>query len=106
MKMRFRFLGKGILALLAVGVLGWIVMGLWNTVVTGLFDGIHPLGYWHALGLLLLSRLLFGGFRGRGGRGRRRWEGMSVEERERFQAGKMSCWSRRREPQPESQAER
>lgn len=105
MNMRFRFLGKALIALLAVIVLGWVVSGLWNAVMPGLFDGVHQIGYWHALGLLILSRLLFGGFRGRGrGRGGwRAWENMSPEERERFKAGRGGCWPRRRGPQPEAE---
>jgi hypothetical protein len=40
--------------------------------------------------LLILSRILFGGFRGHGGwrarRHWRKWDAMTPEERERFQA--------------------
>jgi hypothetical protein len=51
------------------------------------------LGFWQALGLLLLSKILFGGFRGAAGHGgwRRRmharWEQMTPEQREHFRAG-------------------
>jgi len=37
-----------------------LVMVLWNAIVPELFGG-PPLGYWQALGLLALSRLLIGG---------------------------------------------
>ncbi|MFA5909359.1 MAG: hypothetical protein WC815_11315 [Vicinamibacterales bacterium] len=40
-------------------------MWLWNWLVPGLF-GLRQLGFWEALGLLALCRILFGGF-GRGG---------------------------------------
>ena len=80
---------------IATGV-GFLVKGLWNALMPGLF-GLHTLTFWQALGLLLLSKLLFGGFRSRpGGRGlwkrrfRERWEQMSPEERERFRQG-MRC---------------
>jgi hypothetical protein len=66
------------------------VMLLWDALVPPLFHG-PTLGYWQAVGLLLLSRLLFGGLRGRGGwrghwrqRWRERWEQMSPEERARL----------------------
>lgn len=89
MKWRARYLGVAVLVFVAVAVLGWIVMALWNAVITGLFAGARAIDYWHALGLLVLSRVLFGGFRGRGGlhggRRWRRWESMTPEERAQFQ---------------------
>jgi len=61
---------------------------LWNLVTPALFVGSRPIVYPHALGLLVLCRILFGGFRGRGGwRGGRRWDkwaAMTPEERERL----------------------
>jgi hypothetical protein len=81
-------------AVLVIGLLGFVVMHLWNRLTPPLF-GWHVITFWQALGLLLLSRILFGGFR-RGGWGpgmhwRRRmmerWEQMTPEEREKFRAG-------------------
>jgi hypothetical protein len=69
------------------------VMLLWNAILP---DLLHTgnLNFWQALGLLILSRLLFGGFRWRGEhharhfeksqRFRERWKGMSEEERKEF----------------------
>ena len=74
-----------------IGVFSWAVMLLWNFVVPALFHG--PLiGYWQALALLVLSRILFGGLRGfRGGHGhwhrhawRERWQSLTPEERARL----------------------
>ena len=68
---------------------GEIVMHLWNWLLPSLF-GWHAITFWQALGLLLLCRILFGGFgNGGGGRGWRRrradaWEAMTPEEREKF----------------------
>ena len=91
MRCKVRFFGKALLALVAIAVLGWIVMALWNWVIPAVFVGGRAIDYLHALGLLVLSRILFGGFRGRGGwHGRgawRRWERMSPEERENFLKG-------------------
>ena len=74
-----------VIAVLAL--VGLVVMLLWNALVPELFHG-PSLRYWQAVGLLLLSRLLFGGLRGRGGwrghwrhRWRERWEQMTPEER-------------------------
>jgi hypothetical protein len=94
MRFRLRFLGKAVLALAVIAALGWVVMVLWNGVIPAAFAGAHVIDYWHALGLLVLSRILFGGFRGHGGwHGRRhwrRWEQMTPEEREKFKQAPFS----------------
>lgn len=82
-----------LLVLAGVAALGWVVMSLWNWLIPNLFDGGKHIDYLQALGLLLLSKILFGGFR-HGGYGRwhhHRLEQMSPEEREKFQAGMRSC---------------
>jgi hypothetical protein len=82
------------LVLAAIGALAAIVMVLWNWVMPGLTAGgaqIAQLDYWHALGLLVLCRILFGGFRGRRGGGRerwQRWQAMTPEEREQFRSSR------------------
>jgi hypothetical protein len=74
---------------LFVWLFGEIVMHLWNWLLPGLF-GWHLITFWQALGLLVLCRILFGGFGNGGHRGghRRRknkmWESMTPEEREHF----------------------
>jgi len=76
----------------AAAALSFVVMSLWNWLMPPVF-GLHLIGFWQALGLLVLGRVLFGGFRGRWGgmhwRGRmmERWEQMTPEEREKFRAG-------------------
>lgn len=96
---------KFVLIALAAGLLfGFVVMRLWNWVVPPVF-GLHTLGYAQALGLLVLTRILFGGFRrGVGGCGpgmhwRRRmmerWEQMTPEEREKFRAGMGAAFGKR-----------
>lgn len=81
------------LAAAAVTVFSFVVMGLWNWLMPALF-GLRLIGFWQALGLLILSRILFGGFRGRPGHGMHwrgrmmaRWEQMTPEEREKFRQG-------------------
>ena len=73
-----------------VPLFGYVVMRLWNWLMPGLF-GWHMIGFWQALGLLILCKILFGGFRGGPGRRmhwrgrmRERWERMTPEEREKF----------------------
>jgi hypothetical protein len=81
------------IGVLAVVVFGFVVMSLWNWLVPAIF-GLKMIGFWQALGLLVLAKILFGGLRGRGGRGghwrhrmKERWEKMTPEEREKFRAG-------------------
>lgn len=89
---RMGMLGKGLAVLLCIGVMGAAVMLLWNWLMPSLIPGVQELTFWRALGLLVLCRILFGGFRGKHHwqekkrRIRARWEGMTPEERERFQS--------------------
>ena len=68
---------------------GEVVMHLWNWLLPPLF-GWRTLGFWQALGLLALCRILFGGLghgEPRGPRGPRFGRGcrkMSPEERNKF----------------------
>ena len=55
----------GILLFIAIG--GEIVMQLWNWLLPPLF-GWPQITRWQALGLLVLCRILFGGFGSGGGR--------------------------------------
>jgi hypothetical protein len=88
-----RGLKIAMLVLVLGAALSFVVMSLWNWLMPVLF-GLHRIGFWQALGLLLLAKILFGGFRGsRGGRlqwkGRmmERWAQMTPEERENFRKG-------------------
>lgn len=76
--------------IVAALTLGAVVMLLWNAIMPGL-TGWAVLTFPKALGLLVLCRILFGGFKGRGGHGgppwkrhaewREKWNGLSDEER-------------------------
>ncbi|MDP4150472.1 MAG: hypothetical protein Q8927_08735 [Bacteroidota bacterium] len=88
-------LGFIALGLLAVTVFGSLVMLLWNALFPPLFH-LPLITFWQALGLLLLAKILFGGFRGGPGR---RWkrrmdvdcENISQEDKERIRQE----WGRR-----------
>lgn len=100
MRCKLRFLGKAVLVIAAIAAMGGIVMALWNWVVPALFVGARAIDFAHAVGLLVLSRILFGGFRGHGGWRRRwhqrRWDQMTPEEREKLQQGLMAFRNRHR----------
>ena len=94
--MRKRLLWVAPLAILGLALFiiigGLVVQQLWNWLLPPL-AGWAQIGFWQALGLLALCRILFGGlgrhvvyrpgFRGRWGH---RWTRMTPEERERFRA--------------------
>jgi len=82
-----------LIVLMAATVFSFAVMWLWNWLMPATF-GLHAISFWQALGLLILSKILFTGFHGRPGfshdwrmRFIRRWDQMTPEEREAFRAG-------------------
>lgn len=85
-------LGLGIAALLALAV-----MLLWNWLIPAIFAGGPEITYWQALGLMVLAKILFGGFKphpppvcGTSNRDfwkekmRKKWENMDPAKRERI----------------------
>lgn len=58
------FIAMGAMAILAFG---GVVMLLWNAILPGLLK-LPLIGYWQAVGLLILCKILFGGMRPGGGR--------------------------------------
>ena len=91
-----RGIGIGIACIAGAFLLGYAVMALWNWLMPVIF-GLGIITYWQAFGLLVLSKILFGGFKGKRGccghgghwgghwRGRwkDKWETMSDEEKEK-----------------------
>jgi len=75
----------------AVFLFGTAVMYLWNALIPDIFSGAKAITFWQAIGILVLAKILFGGFRrgcGCGWRGRGRhnywrnkWMSMSEEEK-------------------------
>ena len=72
---------------------GEIVMRLWNFLLPSIF-GLRQITFWEALGILVLCRILFGGFRiqnhtrsnirRRMEERRAMWEALTPEEKERI----------------------
>lgn len=86
-----------VIGIVAIVVFGVVVMSLWNWLMPALF-GWRLITFWQSLGLVVLSKILFGGFHGHGGRRthwrrrmRERWEHMTPEQREKFREG-MRGW--------------
>ncbi|RMZ58480.1 hypothetical protein D1632_12760 [Chryseobacterium nematophagum] len=68
----------------------WIVMALWNCVLPEILS-VKSITYWQAMGILILSKILFGGFHfGKGMRDfkerkmKEKMKGLSPKEREKF----------------------
>lgn len=77
-----------------VFVFGSAVMLLWNHLLPALF-GFNPITFWQAIGLLVLAKILFGGFRGghghckchcHGHHHHERWMHLSPEEKEKMKS--------------------
>ncbi|KAA3640272.1 MAG: hypothetical protein DWQ02_02310 [Bacteroidetes bacterium] len=88
-KGKYFFFPLIILALLGFGL---VVMLLWNAILPNV-TGVSKLTYWQAVGLLLLSKILFGSFRpgkkshrhkSKAQYWRKKWMSMSDEERAKF----------------------
>ena len=91
--------GIAIVFFVALAVIGFsaVVMALWNNILVAVL-GVKAISFLQALGILVLSKILFGGFKGRGGcgchGGRGMWKQrmqermakMTPEEREKFKA--------------------
>jgi hypothetical protein len=73
-------IGIGAIALVTF-VGGQLVMRLWNWLLPPLF-GVPEVTFWQAVGLLALSRIMFGGM-GMGGRGHSKHQDFTPEERQR-----------------------
>lgn len=91
MKWVFRGLGIFALFVLAFVAFGYVTMYLWNWLMPELFH-LPVIDFPKAMGLVILSKILFGGIRMRGGGwGHRKywkakWESLPPDEREKFKA--------------------
>jgi hypothetical protein len=93
MKWIFRTLGIAALVVLGFLVFGYITMYLWNWIMPYLFH-LPTIDFYMAIGLVVLSKILFGGMRMRGGGGhwgyrkywKAKWDNMTPDEREKFKS--------------------
>lgn len=96
---RFWGVKISIFVVIAAVVLGFVVMGLWNWLMPYLFAS-KTINYWQALGLLILSWILFGGLRHGHGmhighwrhRMREKWTRMTPEERAKLHQQLHEYW--------------
>jgi len=84
-----------------VFIFSGIVMLLWNGILPSVFH-VGAISLWQAMGILLLAKILFSGFRGKrhfGGWHWRKhmymkWQNMTDEEREKMK-GQFQCYGNR-----------
>jgi hypothetical protein len=89
-----------------VFVFGSVVMLLWNGILPAVL-GVKVITFWQALGILVLSKILFGGFKGGHGYPKshhghpwmNKWKDMPTEEREKMR----SEWMQRCSHQPKQE---
>jgi len=77
-------------AIIGLILFGWVVQLLWNNVAVPVLH-VGLVTYWQGLGILLLSKILFSSFNGRGAYRRESnwkqhmmWESMTPEQKEKF----------------------
>ena len=90
--------GIAILCIVGFGLFIWLFQYLWNWLVPGII-GWRAITYWEALGLFILSKILFKGITWNNNQGshwnrhwkakwnakwREKWETMNPEDKERF----------------------
>ncbi len=82
-----------LMVIVGIAALGWLVMLLWNWLMPELFAGAREIGYWQALGVFALSKILFGGHgHARWKERRQYWESMTPEEREQLKSHFKRRW--------------
>jgi Ca2+/H+ antiporter, TMEM165/GDT1 family len=87
-----------------VSIFGTLTMYLWNEILPGVL-GVHTITFWQAIGILILSKIIFSGFHGGHGRHgfhrkhalelREKWLQMTPEEREKMKADLKAEWKSR-----------
>lgn len=104
-----RILKYALLVVAGIGILSYLVMHLWNWILPA-SAGWNPISYWQAMGLLVLSKILFSGW-GNGkskwkqsqwkSKMKEKWNNMSEDEREKFKDLLSPCDRKTKESNPE-----
>ena len=83
-----------------VSLFSFIVMTLWNAILPEVIH-VTTITFWQAMGIIVLSKILFGGFGGWGHKKHewkrrmdQKWQHMTPEEREQFKENWKTRFSR------------
>lgn len=96
-----------LIAIAFMALLAYVVMLLWNNVLVEVLR-VSAITFWQALGILVLSKILFGGLKGGYGgykqhwknKMQEKWQSMSPEEREKVKeewGNRCRLWKRNSE---------
>ncbi|KYG81502.1 hypothetical protein MB14_12990 [Roseivirga ehrenbergii] len=99
---KYKYIFFPVFGAAALFLFGSVIMLLWNWLMPEIF-GLTTISFWQALGLFILSRILFSGIGGKKKhshkhkwsdlKGREEWKTMSSEERkEWFKKRKFAQW--------------
>ena len=101
MKKKFwvkKIIGFIVFAFAATALLSFVVMSLWNNILAVVLH-VSLINFWQALGILVLSKILFGGFRFGGSHNSHRWKNkfanMTPEEKDAFKEKMKDRWGKR-----------
>lgn len=106
-----KIIGFALIGAALVFVLGFVVMYLWNAILPGVL-GVKTISFWQAMGIFVLAKILFGGFRGGGHKKHEwrrkmhdKWEQMSPEERLQWKQNMRNWCGQWGKPMPPSPAD-
>lgn len=102
-----KIIGFAVCFVAIAAALTWVVMSLWNGILVEVLS-VKTITFWQAGGILVLSKILFGGFKGKGGgpgghwnkEMRSKWKTMTPEEKDAFREewrNKCRTWGRWRD---------
>lgn len=106
-----KIIGFALIGAALVFVLGFVVMYLWNAILPGVL-GVKTISFWQAMGIFVLAKILFGGFKGGGHRKHEwrrkmhdKWEQMSPEERQQWKQNMRNWCGQWGKPMPPTPTE-
>lgn len=113
---KFRIVKMIVIGAIAITAFAYVVMLLWNGLIPALFHG-PIISFGQAIGLLILAKVFFGGFRSCGGkhhwraRMQEKMNAMTPEEREKFReqwrkrCGRFGSWDQQAPDASETKAD-
>ena len=106
-----KVIGFALIGTALVLVLGFVVMYLWNAILPDVL-GVKTITFWQAMGIFVLAKILFGGFKGghhKKQEWRRKmhdkWEQMSPEERQQWKQNMRNWCGQWGKPMPPTNTE-
>jgi Ca2+/H+ antiporter, TMEM165/GDT1 family len=106
-----KIIGFVLIGAALVLALGFVVMYLWNAILPSVL-GVKTISFWQAMGIFVLAKILFGGFKGGGHKKQEwrrkmhdKWEQMSPDERQQWKQNMRNWCGQWGKPMPATQSE-